>query len=40
MLKMYIIPASEWDDSGKTIFVSRDYEGKKSAPEYGLNLST
>lgn len=36
---MYIIPASAWNDSGKTIFVSRDYEGKKSAPEYGLNLS-
>ena len=37
---MYIIPATEWNDSGKTIFVSRNYEGKKSVPEYGLNLST
>ena len=35
---MYIIPASAWrQESG--VFVYRGYEGKKSKPEYGVNIS-
>jgi len=36
---VYIIPAYEWIGSEKLMFVSHDYDGKKSEPEYGLNLS-
>ncbi len=36
---MYVIPASSWNDSEKSVFVYHDYEGKKSESEYGLNLS-
>ena len=36
--EMYLIPASAWRDA-KPPFVDRDYDGKKSAPEYGLRLS-
>ena len=35
----YIIPATAWDKSSQTVFVHRTYEGKKSKPEYGLNIS-
>lgn len=35
---MYIIPGSVWLDAHAP-FTSYDYEGKKSAPEFGLNLS-
>lgn len=35
---LYIIPSTEWQSPTK-LLVSRDYEGKKSAPEWGLNLS-
>jgi hypothetical protein len=36
--EMYLIPASAWRDA-KPPFGNRDYDGKKSAPEYGLTLS-
>ncbi|HDL01795.1 MAG TPA: DUF4365 domain-containing protein [candidate division Zixibacteria bacterium] len=36
--KLYLIPSEVWNAPNK-IFVSRDYEGKKSNPEWGLNLS-
>lgn len=35
----YIIPATAWNDDSKGVFVHRTYEGKKSKPEYGINLS-
>lgn len=36
---MYMIPASAWKTSESKLLVDHDYEGKKSAPEYGVNLS-
>lgn len=36
---MYIIPTSAWENVTKTGFVSRQYDGLKSTPEYGINLS-
>ena len=35
---MYIIPASAWRQES-CVFVYRSYEGKKSKPEYGVNIS-
>ena len=35
---LYLIPSTVWLDP-KSPFVSREYEGLKSPPEYGLNLS-
>lgn len=36
---LYLIPATVWRNPN-ALFVSRDYgEGKKSAPEWGINLS-
>ena len=35
---MYLIPSDIWNKPNK-IFVSRDYKGKKSTPEFGINLS-
>ena len=35
---MYLIPASAWRDA-KPPFADRPYDGKKSAPEYGLTVS-
>lgn len=35
----YIIPATAWETDSTGIFVHRTYEGKKSKPEYGINLS-
>lgn len=35
---MYIIPTSAWRQKS-TVFVSHDYEGKKSKPDYGVNIS-
>lgn len=35
----YIIPATVWGNDSTGMFVYRKYEGKKSAPEYGINLS-
>lgn len=36
--KVYLIPSSTWNKPNE-LFVSRDFEGKKSKPEWGLNLS-
>ena len=35
----YIIPATAWENDNTGVFVYRAYEGKKSRPEYGINLS-
>ncbi len=35
---LYLIPAQRWQQPD-ALFVSRDYEGLKSKPEWGLNLS-
>ena len=35
---LYLIPAKEWHHPN-SLFVDRDYEGLKSKPEWGLNLS-
>ena len=35
---MYLIPSNIWNKPNK-LFVSRDYKGKKSDPEFGINLS-
>jgi hypothetical protein len=36
--RMFLIPSSAWQGA-KPPFVDRDYDGKRSAPEYGLMLS-
>ena len=36
---VYIIPATVWNNDGESAFVYHAYEGKKSMPEYGINLS-
>ena len=36
--RLYLIPATVWR-TPTALLVSRDYEGKKSKPEWGLNLS-
>lgn len=36
--EMYLIPATAWKTPNK-LFCDKDYEGLKSKPEYGLNLS-
>lgn len=35
----YIVPATVWENDATGMFVYRKYEGKKSKPEYGINLS-
>ena len=35
---MYLIPSNIWNKPNN-LFVSRDYKGKKSVPEFGINLS-
>ena len=41
--ELFLIPSTIWlrstDEEEKRIFVSRDYEGKESKPEWGVNLS-
>lgn len=38
---IYIIPATAWSEKNITApLVSRDYIDKKSAPEFGINIST
>ena len=37
---MYIIPATAWQTGESRLLVYHAYEGKKSAPEYGVNLSS
>lgn len=36
--ELYLIPSKVWENPN-ALFVSHDYEGKKSKPEWGLNLS-
>lgn len=36
--RLWLIPATAWR-TPSALLVSRDYEGKKSKPEWGLNLS-
>lgn len=36
--RLYLVPSTRWLQED-ALFVSRDYEGKKSKPEWGLNLS-
>ncbi len=35
---LYLMPSIEWEKP-HDVFVSRDYEGKESKPEWGLNIS-
>jgi hypothetical protein len=35
---LYLVPATAWE-SPNALLVSRDYPGKQSKPEWGLNLS-
>ena len=35
----YLISATTWDNDSSNIFVYHSYKGKKSKPEYGLNIS-
>ena len=35
----YLIPATTWDNDSSNIFVCHSYKGKKSKPEYVLNIS-
>ncbi len=35
---LYLIPATDWR-SPNALLVDRDYEGLKSRPEWGINLS-
>lgn len=38
--KLLLIPASAWKTAAENnIFADRDYEGKKSAPEWGITIS-
>ena len=34
-----LIPSLEWKNKKKTFLVSRDYDGKKSKPEWGMNIT-
>jgi hypothetical protein len=36
--EMYLVPSGRWEQPDRC-FVVREYEGLKSKPEYGLNLS-
>ena len=36
--ELYLIPSTAWKEPNE-LFVSHDYPGKKSKPEYGINLS-
>ena len=36
--KLYLIPSEDWKQPNR-LLVNRDYKGKKSKPEWGLNLS-
>lgn len=37
--QLYLIRASQWKGSTKGLFTQHDYVGKKSKPEFGLNIS-
>lgn len=34
----YVFPATVWKDPDGSLFVERNYEGKKSKPEYGIQI--
>ncbi|EEG08605.1 conserved hypothetical protein [Pseudogulbenkiania ferrooxidans 2002] len=36
--KLFLIPSKVWE-SPNSVFVDRDYEGLKSKPEWGVNIS-
>jgi len=36
--QLYLVPSTVWSEPN-TLFVSRDYAGKKSQPEWGVNLT-
>lgn len=36
--QLYLIPSTAWPSENK-VLVSRDYEGKKSKPEWGIQIS-
>lgn len=36
--EIFLIPSTVWN-TPNSLFVGRDYEGKKSKPEWGINLS-
>jgi hypothetical protein len=38
MPHLFLIPSNDWEQPNN-LLVSRDYEGLKSSPEWGLNLS-
>lgn len=36
----YVFPATVWEKPDGSLFVSRDYVGLKSSPEYGINIKS
>lgn len=36
---LYLIPSLDWESKPSKLLVNYDYEGKKSKPEWGLNLN-
>jgi len=38
--KTYIIPGCDWESADGILLIDRDYDGKKSAPEYGLSVTS
>ena len=36
---IYLIPTTEWNNKNSNIFVEKNYNGLKSKPEWGINLS-
>lgn len=34
----YVFPSTVWEKPDGALFLSRDYDGKKSPPEYGLSV--
>ena len=36
---MYLIPSLEWKNNLNSLLKSKDFEGKSSPPEWGINLS-
>ena len=37
--EIYLLPAELWNNKDSKVFIYRAYEGKKSKPEYGINIS-
>jgi hypothetical protein len=37
--QIYLVPSLAWVSGDSTVFVSRDYEGLKSRPEWGIGIS-